>query len=97
MANIIIHCYYKGAEGAVKGFFDEMQAGLQADVYAEDGCIQYDYFLSAKDGSAGVLLEKWCDRAALDAHQNGAPMSKLLKVKEKYNIETKVEIYELKE
>ena len=97
MANIIIHCYYKGAEGAVKGFFDEMQAGLQADVYAEDGCIQYDYFLSAKDGSAGVLLEKWRDRTALDAHQKGVPMSKLLKVKEKYNIETKVEIYELKE
>lgn len=97
MATIIIHCYYRGAEGAVKGFFDEMQATLQKDVYAEDGCIQYDYYLSAKDGGAGVLLEKWRDRAALDAHQHGVPMSKLLPVKEKYGLETKVEIYELKE
>ena len=97
MATIIIHCHYKGAEGAVKGFFDEMQAGLQGDVYAEDGCIQYDYFLSAKDASAGVLLERWRDRAALEAHQKGEPMQKLLRVKEKYRIETAVEIYELKE
>ena len=97
MATIIIHCYYKGAEGAVRGFFDEMQGGLQKDVYAEDGCIQYDYYLSAKDGSAGVLLEKWRDRAALDAHQQGAAMSKLLPVKDRYGLETRVEIYELKE
>jgi quinol monooxygenase YgiN len=97
MATIIIHCYYKGAEGAVRGFFDEMQGGLQKDVYAEDGCIQYDYYLSAKDGSAGVLLEKWRDRAALDAHQKGAAMSKLLPVKDRYGLETRVEIYELKE
>ncbi len=94
---IIIHCFYKGAEGAVKGFFDEMQAGLQKDVYAEDGCIQYDYYLSAKDVCAGVLLERWRDAAALDAHQKGEPMAKLLRVKEKYSLETKVEIYELKE
>ena len=97
MANVIVHTYYKGAEGAVKGFFEEMQAGLQKDVYAEDGCIQYDYFLSAKDGGAGVLLEMWRDMAALDAHRKGVPMSKLLPVKAKYNLETKVEIYELKE
>ncbi|MBQ7713403.1 MAG: antibiotic biosynthesis monooxygenase [Oscillospiraceae bacterium] len=97
MANIIIHCYYAGKAGAVKGFFDEMQAGLQKDVYAEDGCVQYDYYLSAKDGSSGVLLEKWRDAAALDAHQKGEPMAKLLKVKEKYALETRVEIYELKE
>ena len=97
MATIIIHCHYKGAEGAVKGFFDEMQSGLQKDVYAEDGCIQYDYFLSAKDAETGVLLEKWRDAAALDAHQKGEPMQKLLKVKEKYHIDTTVEIYELKE
>ena len=97
MANIIIHCHYKGAEGAVKGFFDEMQAGLQSEVYAEDGCIRYDYFLSAKDAKTGVLLEKWRDRAALEAHQKGEPMRRLIKVKEKYQIETTVEIYELKE
>ena len=97
MATIIIHCYYRGAEGAVRGFFEEMQSGLQQDVYAEDGCMQYDYYLSAKDGSAGVLLEKWRDRAALDAHQNGVPMSKLLPVKDRYGLETRVEIYELKE
>ena len=97
MANIIIHCHYKGAEGAVRGFFDEMQGGLQREVRAEDGCVQYDYYLSAEDGSAGVLLERWRDRAALDAHQKGVPMSKLLRVKEKYGLETKVEIYEIKE
>ncbi|MCR5825303.1 MAG: antibiotic biosynthesis monooxygenase [Oscillospiraceae bacterium] len=94
---IIIHCHYKGAEGAVRGFFDEMQRGLQQEVYAEDGCMQYDYYLSAKDGCAGVLLERWRDDAALSAHQTGEPMQKLRRVKEKYGIDTRVERYEVKE
>ena len=97
MANIIIHCYYRGAEGAVRGFFDEMRGGPQKDVRAEDGCLQYDYYLSTGNSGTGVLLEKWRDRAALDAHQKGAPMAKLLKVKEKYGLEATVEVYELKE
>ena len=95
MANIIIHCFYTGREGAVQGFFDEMQSGLQKEVQAEDGCLQYDYFISAKDGCAGVLLERWRDRAALEAHQKGIPMAKLLVVKEKYGLDTRVEIYEV--
>ena len=97
MANIIIHCHYSGAADAVRGFFEEMQAGLQRDVYAEDGCLQYDYYISARDGGAGVLLEKWRDAEALAAHSKGVPMSKLLPLKEKYGLETRVEVYELKE
>lgn len=97
MARVIVHTYYTGGEGAVRGYFDEMQAGLQREVYAEEGCIQYDYYLSAKDGGAGVLLEMWRDMEALKAHQGGVPMSRLLPVKQKYGLETRVEIYEIKE
>lgn len=98
MANIIIHCYYTGAEGAARGFIEEMQtSGLQQEVWSEDGCLQYDYFLSARDGNVGALLEKWRDEAALSAHMNGEPMRKLKAVKGKYALETKVERYELKE
>jgi len=98
MANIILHCYYTGAEGAARGFMEEMaSSGLRDEVLREEGCIQYDYFLSAYDGCSGVLLEKWRDAEALTAHANGEPMKKLLKVKEKFGLETRVERYELKE
>lgn len=98
MANVIIHCYYTGEDGAVRRFVDEMQdSGLQKEVWDEDGCLQYDYFISARDENVGVLVEKWRNAAALEAHSKGAPMSRLLLVKEKYGLETKVERYELKD
>ena len=97
MSNVIVHCYYTGKEGAVRAFFEEMRGGLQKEVCAEDGCLQYDYYLSAADGAAGVLLEKWRDLAALETHQKGGVMARILPVKEKHGLETRVEIYELKE
>ena len=93
MENIVLHVYYTGAQA--KDFVEEMQTGgLQAAVKAEDGCLQYDYFVPAQDAGVALLLEKWRDRAALDAHTNGEPMRALKAVKAKYDLETKVERYE---
>ena len=95
MENIILHCFYTGKNGDAKKFIDEMYAGGYRDaVLAEDGCLQYDYFISAADPEVGALMEKWRDKAALDAHTNGEPMRALKAVKAKYDLETKVERYE---
>ncbi|MBE6909659.1 MAG: hypothetical protein E7474_08860 [Ruminococcaceae bacterium] len=92
MANIIVHCFYTGAEEDICGFFDEMyDSGIHGEVLEEDGCMQYDYFYSASDRSVGALLEKWRDDAALSKHMNGTAMAKLQEVKARYHLETRVE------
>jgi quinol monooxygenase YgiN len=98
MANIVLHCYYTGEEEAVCGFVDEMlDSGLRAEVLAEDGCMQYDYFFSAEQRTSAVLLERWRDDLALSKHANGAVMAKIREVKKRYNIETRVERNVLKD
>ena len=45
MNGIILHVTYRG--GQAKAFADEMlSSGLRAAVLAEDGCMQYDYYLA---------------------------------------------------
>ncbi len=98
MANVILHCYYTGEEDAVCGFIDEMfDSGLRQEVLDEDGCLQYDYFYSAEDRHIGVLLEKWRDEEALSRHANGEAMAKLKEVKARYDLETRVERYLIKD
>ena len=97
MAHIIIHCYYKGEKGAVKGFFDEMAKEIQQDIRAEDGCIMYDYYLSAEDPTKGVLIEEWRDAEALAEHRKGVPMSRLIPIKGQFGLETRVVPFELKD
>ena len=39
-----------------------------AEVMSEPGCEQFEVFQSALDPDRLVLLERWADQAALDAH-----------------------------
>jgi len=38
------------------------------DTRKEDGCNQFEAFVSADDADKVVILERWRDQAALDAH-----------------------------
>lgn len=92
MTGIVLHVTYQG-EGA-RAFAEEMQRGLRAEVLAEDGCLQYDYFLPIGQENAVLLLEHWRDQAALDAHFVGEPMKKLKALKERYGLSTGIERFE---
>lgn len=95
MDRIIMHAYYTSANGDPAEFAYAMQeSGLQAEVKAEEGCIEYDYY-TALDGSKKVLLvEGWKNAECLERHINGAVMSRIRALKEKYGLETKLERYE---
>ncbi len=41
---------------------------ITKEVQEEPGCLQYEIFRSADDPDNLVLLERWADQAALDAH-----------------------------
>ena len=93
MENIVLHVYYTGEKA--KEFATEMDTGgLQAAVKAEDGCLQYDYFLPTQDANTVLLLEKWRDQTAIEKHNASDNMVKLKATKAKYGLETKIERYE---
>ena len=92
MDGILLHVLYHGAEA--RAFADEMQSGLRNDVLAEDGCLQYDYFLPVGKEDCVLLIEHWRDQSALDKHSAGEPMAKLKALKASYDLVTTLERFE---
>ena len=93
MDSIILHVTYRGEQA--KAFADEMQeSGLRAAVLAEDGCMQYDYYLALAEENCVLLVEHWRDSAALNKHHAGEPMAKILALKDRHGLESVVERYE---
>ena len=93
MEGILLHVLYRGEKAA--DFAAEMErSGLRAAVLAEEGCIQYDYYLSLAEENCVLLVEHWRDRAALDKHASGEPMARLKALKAEYGLETGIERFE---
>ena len=51
--------------------FDKMQAAS----LAEDGCLQYDYYLDRKNPGTVLMFEKWETEDALAAHMQAPHMA----------------------
>ena len=93
MEGILLHVSYHGEKA--KAFAAEMQqSGLRAAVLAEEGCMQYDYYLPLAEENCVLLVEHWRDRAALDKHASGEPMARLKVLKAEYGLETGIERFE---
>lgn len=60
---------------------------------AEDGCLQYDYFLSCRQDGEALLLEKWRDAAALERHQAQPHMAGIRQAKARHGLESRLERY----
>ena len=89
MEGILLHVSYRGAKA--RAFAEEMQqSGLRAAVLAEDGCLQYDYYLPLGEEDCVLLIEHWRDQAALDKHAAGEPMARLKALKARCGLETAV-------
>ena len=95
MENIILHVYYRCKEGAAGEFVRAVKdSGVQAQVRAEDGCLQYDYHLSLEEENTVVLLEKWRDSDALAAHMQQPHMETLREFKSRFALDTEIQRYE---
>ena len=93
MEGILLHVLYRGEKAA--DFAAEMeQSGLRAAVLAEEGCMQYDHYLSLAEENCVLLVEHWRDRAALDKHAAGEPMAALKALKANYDLATTLERFE---
>ncbi len=62
---LVVHITAKPGKGAELARAFSQRA---IDTRKEDGCIQFEAFVSADDPDRVAVLEHWRDQAALDAH-----------------------------
>lgn len=90
-----INVIYTMKPGKREEFLSEIAAcGAQEAIRKENGCIQYDYFLSADDPDKLLLLEKWTSREAQAVHMTQPHMEKVAEIKERCAIDAKLELYD---
>ena len=76
---------YQAKPGCARAFVEELEAsGVAAAVRAEDGCIHYDYYFSAKDENEVFLFEEWTSQEHQQIHLTQPHMPQLRQIKDKY-------------
>ena len=83
---------YTAKPGGGEKFVRKITAsGILNTVRTEDGCISYDYYFSAESPDTVLLIEKWVSPEQQEAHLQSAHMAELMRIKEKYILNTAVE------
>lgn len=89
---ITINIYYTGKNGSAKAFAKEMiDLGIVADIRKEEGNLRYEYYTSFNDPETILLIDRWINQEALDAHHNSKMMQKIIELRNKYDLTMKVE------
>ncbi len=91
---ITINIYYKGENNNARLFAQEMtKSGVVDEIRAEKGNIQYEYFFPMNDENTVLLIDTWESQEAIDAHHQSPMMSKIIELREKYNLTMAVQRY----
>lgn len=92
--SVTVNIYYTGENGNARKFVKEMEeSGTAAAIRAEDGNIKYEYFYPANDEETVLLIDKWKNQAAIDAHHATPMMGKITELRNKYDLKMQVERY----
>lgn len=95
MKPFCIQVRYFTKPGCRESFIKEIKENRIAEkVLAEDGAVQYEYFLSAEENDMVLLMEEWESREAQQAHMNHPNMETIVAIKEKYVASTELKIIE---
>ena len=87
--SITVNLYYTGKNGSARAFAEEMTAlGVVARVRAED-----EYFFPMDDPETVLLIDRWRDQAAIDAHHKSPMMKEIAELREKHHLRLRVERY----
>ena len=90
--SIVVNLYYTGTGDAARAFALEMtDLGIAADIRAEDGNERYEYFFPMDDPETVLLIDRWRDQAAIDAHHRSPMMAKIAELRDKYDLHMRVE------
>lgn len=89
---ITVNIYYSGVNGNAKKFAEEMiSSGIVSNIRAEEGNLRYEYFFPMNDSETVLLIDSWEDQHSIDIHHASPMMSKIIKLREKYDLHMKVE------
>lgn len=92
--SITVNLYYTGRNGSARRFAEEMtESGIVELVRAEDGNERYEYFLPMDDPETVLLIDRWRDQAALDAHHKSDIMKQIAALRDKHGLRLRVERY----
>ncbi len=68
-----------------KAFIEKMkETGILEAIFAEDGCIKYDYYLSEKDPNEILLIEQWESKEHQQIHLTQPHMDCMREFKGEY-------------
>lgn len=92
--SLTVNLYYTGKDGSARAFAGEMVTrGIVARVRAEEGNERYEYFFPMDDPETVLLIDRWRDQAALDAHHKSPMMAEIAELRDKYHLRLRVERY----
>lgn len=90
--SLTVNLYYTGKNGSARRFAEEMvSSGIVAAVRAETGNERYEYFFPMDDPETVLLIDRWRDQAALDAHHKSPMMEQIAALREKYGLRLRAE------
>ena len=91
---ITVNIYYSGINGNARKFAEEMvSSGIVKEIRAENGNLRYEYFYPMEDEETVLLIDSWSDQHAIDVHHASPMMTKIMELREKYDLHMKVERY----
>lgn len=90
--SLTVNIYYTGKDGGARAFAEEMtSSGLVERIRREEGNEKYAYFFPAEDPQTVLLIDRWRDQAALDAHHKTPMMEQIAALRKKYQLKMRVE------
>ena len=91
---VTVNIYYSGINGNARKFAEEMvSSGIVNDIRVQDGNLKYEYFFPMDDEETVLLIDSWKDQQSIDIHHASPMMSKIIALREKYDLHMKVERY----
>ena len=91
---LVFNVTFKCRPGMRARFLETLRAeGIDAASRAEEGNLQYDYFLPADDENDLLLIEKYRDEDAVAAHVRQAHVARLVELKEAFTTDLILEKY----
>ena len=86
-----VNIYYTGKNGSAKEIAREMtESGLVNKIRAEEGNERYEYFFPLDDPETVLLIDRWRDQQALDAHHKSEMMEEIAALRKKYALRMRV-------
>ncbi|MCD7949889.1 MAG: antibiotic biosynthesis monooxygenase [Erysipelotrichaceae bacterium] len=88
---IVLNVFYSGEY--VKDYVMEMENSLVDKVKEEEGNITYDFYQSVSNPNEVLLVEIWSNQETMNQHQISDNMIKIKELKQKYQLNTRIEKY----